>query len=106
LNPFGRGKRGGEIYECTATHNYADNPSEVEGRQLSYYASMQEHPVVATSEVSGEIEVARGRCGRSRQSESAYVPVAKKKRCVGTIIYSLKLFFSQLEASVYEAATE
>jgi hypothetical protein len=51
-------------------------------------------------------EVTRGRRGRSPPSESPSEPVAKKKRGVGATIDGLKLKISELEASVFMAATE
>jgi hypothetical protein len=95
-NHFGRGKRAGKRYKCTANHTEVDNPSEVGCRQLSYYASTY----VARS------NVARGRRGRSPPSEITSVPVAKKKFGLGATIDGLKLKISQLKASVYEAVTE
>jgi hypothetical protein len=101
-NPFGRGSRLGKRYKCTANHTEADNPSEVGGRQLSYYASTQ----VMRSQAATGSEVARGRRGRSPPSGSPSEPVAKKKRGVGATIDGLKLKISELEASVSVAATK
>jgi hypothetical protein len=100
-NPFGRCSRFRNRYNCMANHTEVDNPSEVGGRQLSYYASTQ----VTRSQAAAKSEVARRRRGRSPPSESPSVPVAKKKRGVGATIDGLKLKISQLEASVSLAAT-
>jgi hypothetical protein len=40
-NPFGRGSRLGKMYNRKVNHTGVDNPSEVGGLQLSYYASTQ-----------------------------------------------------------------
>jgi hypothetical protein len=101
-NPFDRGSRLGKRYKCTANHTEVDNPSEVGGRQLSYYANTQ----VARIQAATGSEVARRRRGRSPPSESPSEPAANKKRGMGATVDGLKLKISELEASVSVATTE